>query len=564
MKKEKYNLVSESLDEFVSNSINEGVIDKIKSSYKSVLSFIKKIGKYYVAKFKEGVLDVGIPINIGLMFKNKKLDRSVYYIPSASDVKLEPSLSSFNANSFLAMKMADQKKELMEFNRRFKDADSYFNFIKNHRVTESIKPLNEGIEQLEHEDPNVPNVNMKELEMIVLDTLLHPEGEPLMIWGAPGIGKTAIIKGVLDARKRKGRLIPFDAQFLTPEAWFMPYLRRNEKGEREYVDLPKGKLPLYLPADRDDPDKEAKDKMADDAANQGEGGIIFFDELSRATEEVQGSCLQLMGNRSLEEYRLGSKWTVIAASNRKTDVLNPDVIKFDPALGNRFNHVNFVPKYEEWKTWAAKSGIAKPILSFLDHNYEKWWYTKEKDNDVQTQFASPRSWTIASNGLINMEETCKEAGVEYTKALKSMVLAKSVGIAAAQKIISFIYITDKYPMDQIKNIWTNPAKGPKLEKGGVSGDALAMTEVTAITLIAIDLRKHVKELDPTEFANFCRWIVSLNHAAAAGFAVRMLIDENHPYMHPDLGDYRPDRVKYKEGGDILRKAYGVLWGAKAE
>ena len=36
--------------------------------------------------------------------------------------------------------------------------------------------------------------------------LKNPQGKPLMIWGAPGIGKTAIVKAVL-AQNTKGRLI---------------------------------------------------------------------------------------------------------------------------------------------------------------------------------------------------------------------------------------------------------------------------------------------------------------------------------------------------------------------
>lgn len=563
----KNKLVCESLDEFVKNRLDEGILSKAKNIGKTVLNFITKIGKYYVAKFNNEVLNVGIPINIGLMLKNNKLDKSVYYIPSDSDLALEPQLAGFTQEKYLKTKLIEEKNDLMEFNRRFKTPESYFKFLDSHSIKESY--LNEGIEELEHEDKNVPSVNTKELSLLILEKINNPEGDPLMIWGAPGIGKTAIINSVLDARKRKGRLIPFDAQFLTPEAWFMPYLKRSESGEREYVDLPKGKLPLYKPADRDDPEKERKDKEANDAANQGEGGIIFFDELSRATEDVQGSCLQLMGNRSLEEYRLGSKWVVIAASNRKTDVLNPRSIKFDPALGNRFNQVNFVPLYKEWKEWAKTSGVNEYILRFLDHNYEEWWYTKEKDNEIQSQFASPRSWSMASRGLASMADTCKSAGVEFTKSLKAMTIAKSVGKAAAEKIIAFMYVTDKYPIEQISNIWKDPNKAPKIEKIGTSGRSLALTEVTAVTLIAIGLKEKNKEIDPKEFTNFCKWLILLDNESAAGFAVRMLVDDYAPYMHPELGDYKKDEKgnyigKYKEGGDLLRKHYGVAWGAAEE
>jgi MoxR-like ATPase len=81
-----------------------------------------------------------------------------------------------------------------------------------------------------------------------LDFPLKPN--PLLIWGAPGIGKTSIVSKVLDARKQEGRLIYLDIQYTTPESWFMPYLQKDEKEEGgvKYVDKPRGILPLYHPS----------------------------------------------------------------------------------------------------------------------------------------------------------------------------------------------------------------------------------------------------------------------------------------------------------------------------
>lgn len=33
-------------------------------------------------------------------------------------------------------------------------------------------------------------------------------------------------------------------------------------------------------------------------------------------------------------------------------------------------------------------------------------------------------------------------------------------------------------------------------------------------------------------------------------------------MHEDLGDFREDKVKYKEGTDMLLAHYGKMWGGE--
>jgi len=574
MENKKNKLVSESLEEFIESNINESLFDKAKSKISELKSTLIKSGKYYVAKFKDLVLAVGLPINIGLLFKDKKLGKYDYYVPSAEDKKLEPSLSKFTPEGLIESRKELAKKEDDEFNRIFSSSESYFKFLRSRGLMESKKPKSsksskmfEHIDDMKNIDEEIPNVNMDQLSDMIHEALMFPDSTPLMIWGAPGIGKTSIINSVLDSRKQDGRLIFVDIQYTTPESWFMPYLQQDDsvEGGRKYVDLPKNKLPLYKPAHRTDPDKVEKDRLANEKANEGGGGIIFFDEICRGTEEVLGTCLSLMAGRKIEEYVLGDKWTVICASNRKEDMTNPEVIKYDRVLGNRFNHVNFIPEYHEWKVWAKQAGINEYILRFLDLNFEEYWYDARRSDSVErTIFASPRSWSAVSTGLANMEAAMKDLGKPFTRAKQALVVSRAVGGPIAEQLLAFMHITDKYPEAKIAKIWTDPANGPILEKGGKSGDSLSLTEVTAITLIAIEMKKNEKEIDPKQFANYCKWIASINHPAAAAFAVRMLVEDYCPYMHPQLGDHRPDMIKYKEGGDILRKKYGVLWGASEE
>lgn len=558
----KRKLVSENLDQFISeNMLNEGLASNIKGSMGKIKSgisgMLKKIGKYYDAIVDGIKQNVGVPINIALMFKNKQLDKSVYIVPSSADIKMEPSLAKFTVNTLVDEMKNRAIQEKKMFNRRFPTVESYVAAMKSGVANESKKSrknkaLNEGVEVFKHFDKNVPNVNTARLQREIFKRMIDPSSTPLMIWGAPGIGKTAIVNEVLKSRGKKGRLIVFDAQFMTPEAWFMPYIKHDEDGPR-YTDLPKGALPLYEISD--DPEINAK---RDEIVNQGNGGIIFFDELSRAAKDVQGSCLKLMGERKLENFALGSKWTIIAASNRKTDEAESGVISFSTTLGNRFVQVNFVPEYKEWRRWATDNRVNDAIIHFLDFNSDNYWYTKSGEDDEQTIFASPRSWVSASKSLALEEMACKELGVPCTKVDKMAAISSAVGVDVAQQIISFMYITDKYPIETILNIWTNPSNGPAFEKKGKSGISINVPEAIAVCVVAIDQKSKIKEINPKEFTNFAKWLTYIDNASVAAYGFKLLL-EQHPYMHKDLGDYKEDHVKYKEGTDILVAKYGSAW-----
>lgn len=567
-----HKLVSESLDQFIGSKLDEGISDRFKSGMEktraAIKTTLKKISGAYQAMFGKERLIAILPVNIALMFKHRTLGKNAYVVPNKNSISLEPSLAKFTPNAVLSAMKAEAKREKEEFNRKFPTVESYMAYYKNRPVMESAgkrsgRVINEGTEAFKHFDKNVPNANTARLHREIYKQMMKPTGDPLMIWGAPGIGKTGIVQEILKSRTKSGTLIFLDAQFMTPEAWFMPYIS-HEGGETKYVDLPKGKLPLYLPAKKDDPDKIQKDKEADDKVNDGDGGIIFFDELSRASIEVQGSCLQLMGNRRLEDFVLGSKWVVIAASNRKTDESDPQAIKFSSTLGNRFLQINYVPEWKEWKAWAEQANVNSAILHFLEFNHERWWYTKNNDDEDQAIFASPRTWEKASNSLSLEMAACEELGVPCTRVDKLAAIASAVGLDVAEQIITFMYITDKYPMTEIQNIWVEPEKGPVLEKGGKSKTTVVMTEAIAIAMIAIDLKKKVKELNPKEFINFAKWLISIDSAPAAVYAFKMLLDQ-HPYMHAELGDYKPGELeKYKKGTDMLTHHYGTSWGGSEQ
>lgn len=505
-------LVSESIQEFRERkALNEGVFSKIGGAIKK---FFQKIGKFFWFLNPEGQPEPVIaPVNIGIMTKGRMINPAISFLPSKSDLELEPGLRSETAEKILAKRGPEPR--------------------------ETNENLNEARVQLEHPDKNVPNVNKDELYMEIEMALENPEGKPLMIWGAPGIGKTKIVQAVLGANS-KGRLIDVQTAKMAPDDWALPAIAKMETGELKPLDLPKSWLPVYKPTG--DP---KKDKELDDAANEGEGGVLFLDELSRASGSVQNTCLKLVDERIIGDARIGSKWVIIAASNRAED--DPDSVQnFSTALGNRFEQVNYVPDFKGWKEWGIDK-IDPRILDFLEFNQE-YFYTLEDDPE-KSIFASPRSWHAASDAMAKLMQWGKKNGKRITIPMLTKAIGKNVGMDIATELSTFLRLLETFRKEDIEKILKDPDKAPLPKKAGSGYD---QSEANALISLVITSTRG-RELDPKEFTNFAKYLVRLDNPSLATRGLKMMFDV-HKYMHEELGEVE-GRDKYKEGVDIFIEKY---------
>lgn len=96
-------------------------------------------------------------------------------------------------------------------------------------------------------------------------------------------------------------------------------------------------------------------------------GILFFDELNRATKDVLQAVFEICLDRRLDGDPLPEGWRVVAAINGDDDY---DVIELDPALLDRWFVIDFDPSPEEWVSWARKNGIHDAIVDFILQNKE--------------------------------------------------------------------------------------------------------------------------------------------------------------------------------------------------
>jgi len=405
-------------------------------------------------------------------------------------------------------------------------------------------------------NPEVPNVGIREFMEAVRDTVVGGvDINPLLVWGAPGIGKTAIIEAVGkeffgENAKESRRVLDYDLMTMAPEDFFLPTVQgKDEYGnvgpETRAVRVPDAPLPLYR---IDDLHGNARVNGPD-----GKGGIIFFDEIARCSNAVQNVCLKLINERRIGDWVLGSKWVMVAAANREGDEESGSY-RFTPVLGNRFRQINFAPKFEDWNTWASKAKdsngdfvVQREILAFVRFNHDKYFYNldpevKSSVGGANTIFASPRSWTNASKALKIRENRMSRISDDD----RELIVSSQVGKAAASGYIGFLRMMRKIDVNEIRAVYSEPKKAPTFKN-------LQLDEKNAL-IASVVFYKSKEEIAKEEQENFINWLIILNDAPFSIKAMSMIQE-----VHSDLkkSDFWENDMKAK-----LFDAYPGLMGGR--
>jgi len=235
--------------------------------------------------------------------------------------------------------------------------------------------------------------------------------QPLMLWGPPGIGKSAIPKQV--AAERKIGFIDIRGPQLDPtDLRGIPTVQGDKA---------KWLPPTFLPQDG--------------------RGLLFLDELVSAPPLVQASMYQLCLDRYIGEYHLPDGWYVIAAGNRIQD--RAVSYRMPSALANRFTHIEFEPSLEDWTRWAihmAQPPVNPNIVAFVNFKSDLLAPEFNKES-AEHAFPTPRTWEFASR-LIHIGTGAK---------LLPELLEGTIGKGATAEFLAFLKVQTELP--DIKTIF---------------------------------------------------------------------------------------------------------------
>lgn len=314
--------------------------------------------------------------------------------------------------------------------------------------TEVYESLNESVVSLKSANERIYGkfVNTARLIDLITESIqnqLHPISDkgrysnyvkPLLIWGAPGIGKTAVIKQAAKYIKKtyqtKLDLVTVACGGLKVDDFELPDTVYNYANQKLAVSTPKTWLPVYDPTGltpeqlkevddfynsgkyriRQRMNKDLKDRKNEDGdkvvdfkdiyvGETFDGGIIFFDEFARLRNlKTMDTMMTLCGDRIYQDMLLASQWVTIAAANRLSDDQKRESdIDFrslwDNAKITRFTHVTFVPTKAEWLKWAREvddngyQNVDELICKFIEKSPDGVWYdaldmgSREIDSD---------------------------------------------------------------------------------------------------------------------------------------------------------------------------------------
>lgn len=278
---------------------------------------------------------------------------------------------------------------------------------------------------------NNQSTSPSELRRVLLQLVRSGVRSSLMIWGAPGIGKSSIVSdvaadlGIQLTDLRLSQLAPTDLRGLpVPQdgivKWFPPE---------------------FLP-------REGR-------------GILFLDELNMAPPALQGVAQQLILDRRVGNYRVPDDWFIWAAGNRKED--RSAVFDMPAPLANRFLHFHVTPDFESFKQYALEKGVHEHVLAFLSFRPG----LMHKMNPDEPAWPSPRSWVMASQ--------LKRLGIDA---------AAAVGMAAASEFNAFVRLYDQMPdLEGIMNGRVRPEfpKEPSARYAVVIGLTVRCADFTGVS-----------------------------------------------------------------------------------
>ena len=244
---------------------------------------------------------------------------------------------------------------------------------------------------------------------------------PLMVWGAPGLGKSTILRSVAEE---------LGIGFIDVRL-----------AQREPVDI-RG---LPVPGE-DGVNWLVASEWPRDPKSRG---IILFDESTAADRSLQVAAYEFILDRRLGElYRVPDGWYICAAGNRTQD--RAVAATMSSALANRFLHVEMTDDVESWIKWATAHSIHPAVTGFI--RFRPSCLFNQEGENLERGWPSPRSWERVSHMV-------KQFGDNNVSLLRKVVYGL-VGNRAGVEFMEFFKLNATF--DDVLEMMTDPAVKVKI------------------------------------------------------------------------------------------------------
>ena len=240
-------------------------------------------------------------------------------------------------------------------------------------------------------------------------------GIPLLFWGSPGIGKSAIISSLAKQMGVHCETVVLSVRDPS-DVCGLPV--KTENGVRLVE-------PVW-----------ARNLI------KNNGGILFFDELNCAPPAVQAAALRIVCERVVGEVELPANTLIVAACNPPEEGANTGDL--EPPLSNRFCHFDLTPDVDMFCDFLTLGKQRKIDINPIDREVWEEEYshitaliskylstdrTKVQGSVSDRSFASPRTWEMTAR----LWTTCR-----CKKASPLSYISGCIGEGFAQEVYKFI------------------------------------------------------------------------------------------------------------------------------
>jgi hypothetical protein len=269
-------------------------------------------------------------------------------------------------------------------------------------------------------------------------TTLIKADVPVLLWGAPGTGKTAAIIAL--AKEKKAHLEVLIGSIMDPSDMGIPIV---EKGEVK-ISPPAWARRLSL------------------AVKKNKDSWLMLDELTCAPPAIQAALLRVVQERKCADLDLNGV-KIIAAANPTDQAADGNELSL--AMTNRFAHIDWAIDEEEWSI-GEMAGWGNPdknlgkirslTTSFIKGVPNTLCNPPDTHQEGIKGWPSPRSWSAISKAISAVDP---EDPVEVLKSKEGMEITNSlIGPATAKEFISWV-MDQNLPLPE--DIYSGKAKLPK-------------------------------------------------------------------------------------------------------
>lgn len=216
---------------------------------------------------------------------------------------------------------------------------------------------------------------------------------PIFIVGAPGVGKTAIMKQI--AGELGIGLLSYTITHHTRQSAIgLPFITKKTFKGKEFS-LTEYTLSEIIASVYETIEKQDKQE-----------GILFIDEINSVSETLAPAMLDLLQNKKFGPHYIPKGWVLVSAGNPVE--FNKSVREFDAVTLDRVKKINVDPDLEVWKQYAYKMGFNSTIIYYLSIFPSKLFEMETTPEGLA--FCTPRSWedlSVAMNmyATLNLEVT---------------------------------------------------------------------------------------------------------------------------------------------------------------